>query len=73
MVLLGSTRFTKTVEGVVCRALSADELCEALQRDIGLSEEVIKEWVRSGSLADSFQPSSGPQPPPVTRKPPSQR
>ena len=73
VVLVGNTRFSKTVEGVVSRDLSTDELCEALHRDIGLSEDVIDEWVRAGSIADSFQPSSGPKPPPVTRKPPSQR
>ena len=38
VVLLRSTRFTETVEGVVSRDLSADELCKALHRDIGLSE-----------------------------------
>ena len=73
VVLLGSTRFSKTIEGVLSRDLSPGEVCETLRRDIGLSEDVIDEWVRSGSLADSFQPSSGPKPPPVTRKPPSQR
>ena len=73
VVLVGSTRFAKTVEGVVSRNLPAAELCETLHRDIGLSEDVIDEWARSGSLADSLQPPSGPKPPPVTRKPPSQR
>ena len=73
VVLVGKTRFSKTVDGVVSRDLSADELCEALHRDIGLSEHVIDEWARSGSLADSLQPPSGPKPPPATRKPPSQR
>ena len=59
VVLLGRTRFSKTVTGVVSRDLSPDEVCEALRRDIGLSEDVIDEWVRSGSLADSLQPPSG--------------
>ena len=73
LVLLGNTRFSKAAEGVVSRDLSSDELCEALHRDIGLSEDLIDDWVRSGSLSDSFQPSSAPKPAPVTRKPPSQR
>ena len=73
VVLLGNTRFSKTAGGVASRDLSPDEVCQALRLDIGLSEEVIDEWVRSGSLADSFQPPSGPRPPPVMRKPPSQR
>jgi hypothetical protein len=50
-----------------------EELCQALRSDIGLSEGVIDEWVRSGSLAASFEPPSGPKPPPATRKPPSRR
>ncbi len=73
VLLLGRTRFSRTINGVVSRDLSPDEVCEALRRDIGLSEDVIGEWARSGALADSSQPPSGPKPPPVTRKPPSQR
>lgn len=73
LVLLGRTRFSKTVEGVESRDLSPDEVCEALRDDIGLSEDIIGDWVRSGSLTASFEPPSGPKPPPVTRKPPSQR
>jgi arylamine N-acetyltransferase len=73
VVLLANTRFSKTAEGVVSRDLSPDEVCEALHRDIALSEDLIDDWVRSGSLSDSFQPSSAPKPPSVTRKPPSQR
>ena len=73
IVLLGGTRFSKTAEGVASRDLSPDQVCEALRDDIGLSAAVIDEWVRSGSLADSFRPPSGPKPPPVNRKPPSQR
>ena len=73
IVLIGNTRFAKTAEGVDRRDLSPDELRDALHHDIGLSEGIIDEWVRSGSLAASFEPPSGPKPPAVTRKPPSQR
>ena len=46
---------------------------EALRNDIGLSKAIIDEWVRSGSLAASFEPPWDPKPPPIARKPPSQR
>ncbi len=73
LVLLGNTRFSKTVDGVESRDLSPDEVCEALRDDVGLSTATIDEWVRSGGLAASFEPPSGPKPPPIARKPPSQR
>ncbi len=73
VVLVGSTRFSKTVRGVETRELSRHALYESLHCDIGLSEDVIDEWVRSGGLTASFEPPSGPKPPPVTRKPPSLR
>jgi len=73
IVLWGNTRFSKTVNGIESRELSPAELCEALHRDIGISYSLINEWATSGSLEASFEKSSGPKPPPVTAKPPSQR
>jgi hypothetical protein len=73
VVLLGNTRVSKTAEGVASRDLSPDRGCDALRHDIGLSKQASEEWIRSGSLADSFQPPSGPKSPPVTRQPPAQR
>ncbi len=73
VMLVGRTRFSRTARGDVSRDFSPDELCEALGRDIGVSQHVIDEWVRSGCLDASFQPSSGPKAPVATRKPPSQR
>jgi arylamine N-acetyltransferase len=73
VVVVGNTRYSKTAAGVESRDLSRSELCQALHDDIGLSEQIIDEWTRAGCLNASFEPPSGPKPPPVTRKPPSQR
>ncbi len=73
IILWGNTRFSKTVKGIERRDLSRDEVCKALDRDIGISDNLINEWVDSGSLDASFEPPSGPPPPPSVRKPPSQR
>ncbi|MGE5646557.1 MAG: arylamine N-acetyltransferase [Acidobacteriota bacterium] len=56
LVLVGRTRFSRTVEGVENRDLSPDQVCEVLHREIGLSKAIIDEWARSGSLAASFEP-----------------
>ena len=73
LVLLGSTRFSKTAKGLTIRELSPEGVCQALREDIGLSDCLIQKWVQSGSLDASFEAPAAPEPPPVTRKPPSQR
>ncbi|MBI4910289.1 MAG: arylamine N-acetyltransferase [Acidobacteria bacterium] len=73
VVLLGSTRFRLTPDGLLARDLDAGELCEALRTDIGLSLQIVEEWRKSGSLAASMEPPEGPPPPPITKLPPSQR
>jgi len=73
IVLWGNARYSKTVNGIECRELSRDELCDALHTDIGISYSLIKEWAASGSLEASFEKPSGSRPPAVTVKPPSQR
>lgn len=73
VVVLGHTRFSKTAEGVKYLDLSAEGLCRFLRCDLGISEELLDAWIRSGALDASFQPPSSPEPPPVTQKPPSQR
>jgi hypothetical protein len=73
IVLWGNTRFSKTIRGVEHRDLSRDEVCKALGTDIGISDNLINEWVDSGSLNSSFEPPSGTKPAPTSRKPPSQR
>jgi len=73
ILLWGNTRFSKTVNGVDHRELTRDELCEALHHDIGVSYSLINEWATSGGLESSFEKPSGPRPPAITLKPPSQR
>ncbi|MBL8217171.1 MAG: arylamine N-acetyltransferase [Bryobacterales bacterium] len=59
VVLFGNTRYVKTAEGVTRESLTADGLCEALHRDMGMSERLVREWVDSGSLVDSMEPMEG--------------
>lgn len=73
LVLAGKTRFSRTARGLGVRELEPDEICDALREDAGLSDALIDQWVRCGGLEASFEPPSGPKPPPVTRKPPSLR
>lgn len=73
IILLGNTRFSKTVNGIERRDLSRDEVCKALQRDIRISDSLINEWIGSGCLEASFETPSGALPPPSAVKPPSQR
>jgi arylamine N-acetyltransferase len=73
IVLWGNTRFSKTIRGIERRDLSRDEVCKALCSDIGISDNLINEWVNSGSLNASFEPPSGTKPAYSARKPPSQR
>lgn len=73
LVLLSNTRIVKAAKGITMTDLSREGLCQALREEIGLSEELIEEWVACGGLDASFAAPSGPKPPPITRKPPSQR
>jgi hypothetical protein len=73
LVLLGNTRFSKTKAGLASRVLSREEVCLSLRTEIGLSAALVDAWVGSGALDASFEPPSGPKPPPITRLPPSKR
>ncbi len=73
VMLVGSTRFSKTAGGIETRELAPGQLCQVLAEDIGISDDVIDKWIDSGGLTDSFQPHAGPHPPPVLREPPSRR
>ncbi len=69
----GNSFFSKTKQGVEHRELTGDELCETLHKEIGISYPLINEWAASGCLEASFEKHSGPKPPAVAVKPPSQR
>lgn len=72
LVLLGRTRFSKTADGLEARDLSPDEVKQALREDIGISQDLVEQWVRAGGLKASFETPQGPKPPPIQR-PPSKR
>ena len=73
IVIAGATRFARTRHGTERRELSPEQLCEALQRDIGVSAECVEAWAKSGALTDSCAAPTGAAPPPITTKPPSLR
>ena len=73
IILWGNTYVLKTINGVDYRELSRDEVCLALRNDIGISENLINKWIVAGCLEASFGKPTGPPPPPLTIKPPSQR
>jgi len=71
VVLVGCTRFSKTAAGLVSHDVSPGELRQTLAEDIGLSDEIITRWVECGGLEASFEPPSGPKPPPPSQVAPS--
>ncbi|MEI6899258.1 MAG: arylamine N-acetyltransferase [Bacteroidota bacterium] len=73
IILFGNTRFSKTSEGVEVTPLTRDQVCDSLKKEIGISSKLIEEWVSTGALEASFEPMAGSPPPPLARKPPSQR
>ena len=73
IIIWGNTYFSKTIKGVEHYELSRDEVCQALRKDIGISDKLINEWVNAGCLNASFEKHTGSPPPIVTLKPPSQR
>jgi len=73
LVLFGHTRFSKTADGLQDRDLSPEEVIEALHEDIGISQELVEQWVWAGGLKTTFEPPLGPKPPPIMQKPPSMR
>ena len=73
LVLLGHTQYSKTADGLQGRDLSSDEVIEALHEDIGISQELIEQWIRAGGLKATFEPTQGRKPPSIMQKPPSQR
>ena len=68
---MGNQRVSKTAEGMDVRALTREELLEALEADMGIDGRLVDEWLACGGLDLAFEES--PPPPPLDRKPPSQR
>lgn len=75
VVLYGNMRFHRTAAGVQASELSGEQLCAALREDLGMSEDIVERWRRSGALESTLQPPTGPAPDanPHPAKPPSQR
>jgi N-hydroxyarylamine O-acetyltransferase len=73
LVLLGHTRFSKTAGGLQARDLSPDEVSRVLHGDVGISQDLIEQWVRAGGLKAAFEAPVGPPPPPIVQMPPSKR
>jgi hypothetical protein len=73
IILFGNACYSKTINGVEHRELTKDELCETLHHDIGISYELINEWVAGGGLDASFEIAVGPRPPAAKKLPPSLR
>ena len=53
--LIGGKRCVKTQDGFSEQKLSADEIKEALQTDIYLSEAMVQQWAASGALEASIK------------------
>lgn len=70
-ILVGNRRVSKTAAGMDVRELTREELPEALMADIGVDSRLVDEWISCGGLDLAFEES--PSPPPLDRKPPSQR
>lgn len=70
-ILVGNRRVSKTAAGMDVRELTREELREALEADIGIDGRLVDEWVACGGLDLAFE--EAPPPPPLDRKPPSQR
>lgn len=73
LTLAGATRFFHTAQGTESRELAPDALKRVLCEEVGLSESLVAAWERCGGLAASYEPPSGPKPPPLTGLPPSLR
>lgn len=71
-VLQGHTRHRMTSRGLQSEALTPDGLCDALRDEVGMSEEVVDRWVKSGALSAAFEPPLVP-PAPIAGRPPSRR
>jgi N-hydroxyarylamine O-acetyltransferase len=72
-LLVGPSRIVKTTTGQDSCDLTRIQVCECLRDEFGLSGRLIDRWVESGGLEASFEPYTGPTPPPQTVVAPSKR
>jgi len=74
IVLVGNTKWERSAEGQTESQLSADELVAELTGRHGYSCEIIDRWIGAGGLdAAMTPPANWPDPPALTRVPPSKR
>ncbi|MGV3708212.1 MAG: hypothetical protein ACO1Q7_05175 [Gemmatimonas sp.] len=72
-VLQGHTRHrTSDATGLVSQDLTREELVAELRNVVGLSEEIVRQWVNCGALEAQYEVPENP-PAPLTIKPPSTR
>jgi N-hydroxyarylamine O-acetyltransferase len=72
-LIVGNVRWSRSDQGVASHVLSPDDLVESLQREFDLDRGFVDRWAAVGGLESAFEEPAGPEPPPETRKPPSQR
>ncbi|MEO7998060.1 MAG: hypothetical protein ABI852_11480, partial [Gemmatimonadaceae bacterium] len=72
-VLQGPTRHRTTdATGLVSTKLTRDEMVSELRNAVGLSAEIVKQWVDCGALESQYEPNEN-APALLTVKPPSTR
>ena len=71
-VLQGHTRHRRTAAGLESLALTPDELIAALRDEVGMSADVVSQWVDCGALDAAYEPPLTPVPV-LSGKPPSRR
>jgi N-hydroxyarylamine O-acetyltransferase len=72
LVLAGSTRCSRTLEGLQARELTPDAVTRCLRDDFGISEGLVQRWVGAGGLRSTLETPPSP-PPSSSGKPPSKR
>jgi N-hydroxyarylamine O-acetyltransferase len=56
-VIIGNRRFRRASGELEITEFTADELCDLLRLEAGVSAVMVNRWVASGSLESTFQPS----------------
>lgn len=72
-LVLGNTKFARTRDGLDVKEFTRDELCSFLHEEAGISSALLDEWIASGSLDSSLDPSTQGPVPEINGLPPSRR